>query len=294
MGSLVRSEEMRFCQLIVEKEAAFNCVAELGKQPYVQFKDLNPDVNPFQRTFVRHIRRYDEMERKLRFLESQITKDNIQIAGRLDQGDYSVMPTAELNQLEATLADLERDVKNMNESDAQLKKNYMELKEWDAVLEKTDEFFQGGVDDQAAEELEVQEEEYGKGEKAPISYVVGVIERSRLLVFERVLWRASHHTAYLRSAAIDEDLEDENREKVQKAVFIVFYKGDRLRSIVEKVCDGFKAKLMKNCPKTFKDRQSARNDVRARLQDVKTVLGQTTEHRFRVLQAAANNHNAWL
>lgn len=31
----------------------------------------------------------------------------------------------------------------MNESDAQLKTNYMELKEWEAVLEKTDEFFQG-------------------------------------------------------------------------------------------------------------------------------------------------------
>ncbi|PIO64498.1 V-type ATPase subunit family protein [Teladorsagia circumcincta] len=86
------------------------------------------------------------------------------------------------------------------------------------------------------------------------SYVVGVIRRERLLVFERVLWRASHHTAYLRSAPIEEDLEDENRIKVQKDVFIVFYKGDRLRSIVEKVCDGFKAKLMKNCPKTFKVR----------------------------------------
>ncbi|EPB65279.1 hypothetical protein ANCCEY_15658, partial [Ancylostoma ceylanicum] len=104
---------------------------------------LNPDVNPFQRTFVRDIRRYDEMERKLRFLESQITKDNIVIAGRLDNGDYSVMPTAELNQLETTLTDLERDVKNMNDSDAQLKKNYLDLKEWDAVLDKTDEFFQG-------------------------------------------------------------------------------------------------------------------------------------------------------
>uniref|UniRef100_A0A7I4YMX2 V-type proton ATPase subunit a n=1 Tax=Haemonchus contortus TaxID=6289 RepID=A0A7I4YMX2_HAECO len=294
MGAFIRSEEMRFCQLIVEKEAAFNCVAELGKQPYVQFKDLNPDVNPFQRTFVRHIRRYDEMERKLRFLESQITKDEIPIAGRLVQGDYTVMPTAELNQLETTLTDLERDVQNMNESDAQLKKNYMELKEWDAVLEKTDEFFHGGLDDQAAEELDIQEEEYGKGEKAPISYVVGVIRRERLLVFERVLWRASHHTAYLRSSNIEEDLEDENNLKVHKAVFIVFYKGDRLRSIVEKVCDGFKAKLMKNCPKTFKDRQSARIDVKARLQDLKTVLGQTREHRYRVLQAAANNHNNWL
>lgn len=41
MGALLRSEEMRFCQLIVEKEAAFNCVAELGKQPYVQFKDVS-------------------------------------------------------------------------------------------------------------------------------------------------------------------------------------------------------------------------------------------------------------
>ncbi|KAK6748445.1 hypothetical protein RB195_001209 [Necator americanus] len=283
MGSLARSEEMRFCQLIVEKEAAFNCVAELGKAPYVQFKDLNPDVNPFQRTFVRDIRRYDEMERKLRFLESQITKDHIIIAGRLDNKDYSVMPTAELNQLETTLTDLERDVKNMNESDAQLKKNYMDLKEWDA-----------GMEDQAAEELETQEEEYGKGEKTPISYLVGVIQRGRIPAFERVLWRACHHMAYLRSSAIEEELEDETNEKVQKSVFIVFYKGDRMRSIAEKVCDGFKAKLMKNCPKTFKERQSARSDVRARLSDLNTVLGQTKEHRYRVLQAAANNHNNWL
>ncbi|RCN53313.1 V-type ATPase subunit family protein [Ancylostoma caninum] len=126
------------------------------------------------------------------------------------------------------------------------------------------------------------------------SYLVGVIRRDRLSVFERVLWRASHHTAYLRSSDIEEDLEDENYETVHKSVFIVFYKGDRMRSIVEKVCDGFKAKLMKNCPKTFKERESARTDVRARLSDLNTVLGQTKEHRFRVLQAAANNHNNWL
>lgn len=31
----------------------------------------------------------------------------------------------------------------MNESDALLKKNFADLKEWDAVLNKTDEFFAG-------------------------------------------------------------------------------------------------------------------------------------------------------
>lgn len=44
MGSLYRSEEMRYCQIIVEKDAAFSCVAELGKKPYVQFKDVSSSM----------------------------------------------------------------------------------------------------------------------------------------------------------------------------------------------------------------------------------------------------------
>ena len=42
------------------------------------------------------------------------------------------------------------------------------------------------------------------------SYVVGVIRRDRLTPFERILWRASHHTAYLRAADVAEPFEAEN------------------------------------------------------------------------------------
>jgi len=42
-----------------------------------------------------------------------------------------------------TLSDLERDVIHMNDSDQQLKKNFLELKEWQHVLEKSDQFFAG-------------------------------------------------------------------------------------------------------------------------------------------------------
>ncbi|PAV72936.1 hypothetical protein WR25_09791 isoform A [Diploscapter pachys] len=235
------------------------------------------------------------MERKLRFLESQIVKDNIIIGGKVDDGDYKVMGQAELNQLEGTLTDLEKDVKNMIESDAQLKRNFLDLKEWDAVLDKTDEFFQGGIDDQATEELNMQDEEgLVRADKAPVGYLVGVIRTERLSAFERVLWRACHHTAYLRSSHIDEELVEENGDSVKKSVFIVFHRGDRMRGIIEKVCDGFKARLFKNCPTTFKERQSARSDVCARIHDVQIVINQTKEHRFRVLQAAANNLNQWL
>ena len=39
--------------MIVERDAAFACVAELGKKPYVQFKDVNIyyDLNNFHKIF---------------------------------------------------------------------------------------------------------------------------------------------------------------------------------------------------------------------------------------------------
>lgn len=44
MGSLLRSEEMCLCQLFLQSEAAYLCVAELGELGLVQFRDVS-DAN---------------------------------------------------------------------------------------------------------------------------------------------------------------------------------------------------------------------------------------------------------
>ena len=36
---------------------------------------MNPEVNAFQRKFVNEVRRCDEMERKLRFIEKEVKKE---------------------------------------------------------------------------------------------------------------------------------------------------------------------------------------------------------------------------
>lgn len=71
-GSLFRSEEMTLVQLFIQAEAARATVQELGDLGMVQFRDLNPEVNSFQRAFVALIRRCEEMERKLRFLQEEV------------------------------------------------------------------------------------------------------------------------------------------------------------------------------------------------------------------------------
>ena len=42
---LFRSEPMSRCQLILQSEAAYNCIAELGELGLVQFVDLNLEVS---------------------------------------------------------------------------------------------------------------------------------------------------------------------------------------------------------------------------------------------------------
>lgn len=46
---------------------------------------LNGDVNYFQRKFVNEVRRCDEMERKLRYIEAEVKKDGVSIADNLTE-----------------------------------------------------------------------------------------------------------------------------------------------------------------------------------------------------------------
>ena len=115
----------------------------------------------------------------------------------------------------------------------------------------------------------------------------GVIERSRLLAFETMLWRVSKGNVFLKFADIYEQMEDPNSgNKLYKAVFMVFFQGDALRSRVKKICEAFHAGVYP-CPETPSARREMMCGVDTRLSDLDTVLSQTTDHRHRLLVAAA-------
>ncbi|XP_055934115.1 V-type proton ATPase 116 kDa subunit a 1-like isoform X1 [Argiope bruennichi] len=301
MGSIFRSEEMTLCQLFLQSEAAYACVSELGELGLVQFRDLNPDVNAFQRKFVNEVRRCDEMERKLRFLEKEIKKDGIAM---MTFGDNPEAPQPrEMIDLEATFEKLENELREVNTNAEALKKTYLELTELKHILRKTQQFFDEAefhavqMHDPSMQEENVtllgEEGLRSGGQALKLGFVAGVILRERLPAFERMLWRVCHGNVFLRQADIDTPLEDPiTGDQVYKSVFIIFFQGDQLKTRVKKICEGFRATLYP-CPETPADRREMSIGVMTRIEDLNTVLGQTQDHRYRVLVAAAKNIKSW-
>merc|ERR1719228_396248 len=294
-GSLFRSEEMALCQLFLQSEAAYGCVSELGELGLVQFRDLNPETNAFQRKFVNEVRRCDEMERKLRFLEKEIKKDEIPM---LDTGDSPEAPQPrEMIDLEATFEKLEHELREVNQNAEALKRNFLELTELKHILRKTQQFFdeQEGLEQgQVGQHQQLIQDEGGAGGGLQLGFVAGVILRERLPAFEKLLWRACRGNVFLRVAEIEDPLEDPHAGagEVFKSVFVIFFQGEQLKSRVKKICEGFRATLYP-CPDQASDRREMAVGVMQRLEDLNTVLGQTNDHRHRVLVAAAKNIKVW-
>uniref|UniRef100_A0AAR2J157 V-type proton ATPase subunit a n=1 Tax=Pygocentrus nattereri TaxID=42514 RepID=A0AAR2J157_PYGNA len=294
MGELFRSEEMTLAQLFLQSEAAYCCVSELGELGMVQFRDLNPDVNVFQRKFVNEVRRCEEMDRKLRFVEKEIKKASIPT---VDTGENPEVPfPRDMIDLEATFEKLENELKEINTNQEALKKNFLELTELKHILRRTQQFFDEvnfffypNLLEESSSLLDPTE----AGRGAPLRFVAGVINRERIPTFERMLWRVCRGNVFLRQAEIEDPLEDPTTgDQVHKSVFIIFFQGDQLKNRVKKICEGFRASLYP-CPETPQERKEMAAGVNTRIDDLQMVLNQTEDHRQRVLQAAAKTMRVW-
>jgi V-type H+-transporting ATPase subunit a len=132
-----------------------------------------------------------------------------------------------------------------------------------------------------------------RGQQLRLGFLAGVIDRDRVPPFELMLWRICRGNVFLRTAEIEEVLEDpKTNTQVNKTVFILFFQGEQLRSKVKKICDGFKATIYP-CPETASERREMALGVMTRLEELKTVLDQSLTLRKTLLKNAAQNVKTW-
>ncbi|XP_047135938.1 V-type proton ATPase 116 kDa subunit a 1 isoform X1 [Hydra vulgaris] len=304
MISMFRSEEMALCQLFLQSESAYACVSELGEKGVVEFRDLNPDVNAFQRKFVNEVRRCDEMERKLRFMQKEIDKAGIPVIDIQENPDTP--HPKEMIDMEAQFEQLENEMKDSNSNHDALIRSSLELTELKHILRKTHVFFDeaehvmqehiGDTSQPTAEEMSLLADiDYIlSSQTGRLGFVAGVITRDRIVPFERLLWRACRGNVFFKQAEIENRLYDPSAgDLVYKCVFIVFFQGEQLKIRVKKICEGFHATLYP-CPETPGERREMAIGVMTRIEDLDAVINETQEHRSRLLQTVAKNIKTWL
>uniref|UniRef100_A0A8C8GJU4 V-type proton ATPase subunit a n=1 Tax=Oncorhynchus tshawytscha TaxID=74940 RepID=A0A8C8GJU4_ONCTS len=295
MGSLFRSEEMCLTQLFLQSGSAYDCISELGEMGMVEFRDLNPSVNLFQRKFVTELKRCEEMERILGYLLREIKRADIP----LPEGE--VNPVAPLPKhvlvIMEQLQRLEVELSEVTRNKEKLQKNLLELTEYTHMLRITRNFVHRSAEvGPTYEEFPFLEKDsmmdYSSMQRlgAKLGFISGLIQRRKIEAFERMLWRVCKGYTILSYSEIDEYLEDpDTGEPTKSVVFLISYWGEQIGQKVIPYC-GFNL-----CDNIM---ELERNDVveglRTRIQDLHTVLHRTEDYLRQVLNKASESVYTWV
>ncbi|KAL7127334.1 hypothetical protein ABFS83_14G247400 [Erythranthe nasuta] len=300
---LMRSEEMIFTQLIIPVETAHRAVSYLGQLGLLQFRDLNEDKSPFQRTFVNQVKRCAEMSRKLRFLKDQIHKAGIMPSHPASQ------PDIELEELESRLAEHEHELIEMNTNSEKLQQTYNELLEFKMVLQKAGDFLVPSGNHSAVQETELDEnvcinndyvdteslleQQPEPSNQSGVKFVSGIICKSKVLSFERILFRTTRGNMLFNQAPADDQIMDPaSNEMVEKTIFVVFFSGEQARKKILKICEAFGANCYPVPEETTKRRQITR-EVLSRLSELETTLDAGLRHRDTALTSISFQLSRW-
>ncbi|XP_064783447.1 V-type proton ATPase 116 kDa subunit a 3-like [Oncorhynchus masou masou] len=277
MGAFFRSEEVCLVQLFLQSGSAYNCVSELGELGLVEFRDLNPNVNSFQRKFVNEVRRCEEMEKTFTYLEQEIVRSLFPpLAGPLPTP--SPLPAApqprELMAIEEESERLARELREVSRNRDCLMNQLIQLSQYRGVLIQTHTLTVSQAHPPSTLETAAL---LDNRQDIRLSFVAGVVHPWKVPSFERLLWRACRGYIIVDFREMEERLElPETGEMVQWTVFLISFWGEQIGQKVKKICDCFHTHTF-DYPEGTTEREKILHGLQGRIVDIKTVLSQT-EH----------------
>lgn len=247
------------------------------------------------------------MSRKLRFFKDQINK-----AGLISSTRIVLQRDIDLEDLEVQLAEHEHELIEMNSNSDKLRQSYNELLEFKIVLQKACGFLVSSNGHAVSDERELQENIYSNDDyvetaslleqdmvpqpsnPSGLRFICGIICKSKVLRFERMLFRATRGNMLFNQAPAGEQIMDPvSTEMIEKTVFVVFFSGDQARTKILKICEAFGA----NCypvPEDISKQRQITREVSSRLTDLEATLDAGIRHRNKALASITDHLANWM
>lgn len=292
---------MTMIQLYIPTEISRECIYSLGSLGLIEFRDLNKNVNQFQRSFVNEIRKLDNVERQYRLLtktmgEHDITPHEILIED-YEESHKSTISTSQLDDIYSNAQILEDRVTQLINSSDELLRKQMDLKQYQQVLSATDKYFSSETSTINLVDLNDSNEEallQNINNERESNFITGVIPREKISILEKILWRVLRGNLLFKTSEISTKLYDEKtKEYVDKNAFVIFSHGELIISRIRKICESLDADLY-DVHIDSKLRQEQQIQTNEKLSDITNVLENTNLTLVTELRLISSEIDIWM
>ncbi|GMM46324.1 H(+)-transporting V0 sector ATPase subunit A [Pichia kluyveri] len=302
--AIFRSAEMSMIQLYIPNEIARESIYSLGSLGLVEFRDLNKNVNQFQRTFVDEIRQLDNVERQYRFLIKLMEENGITppetLAEDYEASHKNALTTSQLDEIIANAQILEERVTQLADASETLLKKQIYLKQYQQVLSTSDRYFSSDVSKDLNELNENENNNSSDPIETPSSsssssnFITGVIPRDKIAILEKILWRVLRGNLLFKTFEIEKQMYDKKaKEYVNKNTFVIFSHGEMILERIRKICESLDADIyfVESDSKLRRNQQVQIND---KLTDVTNVLETTNLTLQTELRVISSEIDDWI
>ncbi|XP_056387075.1 V-type proton ATPase 116 kDa subunit a 3 isoform X2 [Hyla sarda] len=242
MGSFFRGEEMCLVQLFLQSGSEYQCVSELGELGLVEFRDLNQNINAFQRRYVSEVRRCDDMETTFGYLEQELRKAGMKIPVT-SAPPHAPLPKDALR-IQEESEQLTKELREVSSNRQTLRERLRELCEYANILRESQRFTGPLPESESwreqADTDPMIDPTVASRHDLRVSFMAGVIHPWRMNSFERLLWRACRGYLIVNFVEMSEPMEDLlTGESVTQIIFLISYWGDRIGEKIKKIANCF-------------------------------------------------------
>ncbi|XP_056387073.1 V-type proton ATPase 116 kDa subunit a 3 isoform X1 [Hyla sarda] len=295
MGSFFRGEEMCLVQLFLQSGSEYQCVSELGELGLVEFRDLNQNINAFQRRYVSEVRRCDDMETTFGYLEQELRKAGMKIPVT-SAPPHAPLPKDALR-IQEESEQLTKELREVSSNRQTLRERLRELCEYANILRESQRFTGPLPESESwreqADTDPMIDPTVASRHDLRVSFMAGVIHPWRMNSFERLLWRACRGYLIVNFVEMSEPMEDLlTGESVTQIIFLISYWGDRIGEKIKKIANCFHCHIYPYAEDETVRLETLR-DLLVRIQDMQKVLFQTEGFLTQVLNQAASVLHPW-